>query len=103
MQKLKKLHIQILTDKGSWAIPYVKRLKKLLQSKRHRVELVNSESRVKKGDILVIFSWYNILSKEVLGRNKHNLVVHPSALPKGKGCSPLTWQILPVIAFLSFS
>ena len=26
--------------------------------------------------------------------NKHNLVVHESALPHGKGWSPLTWQIL---------
>jgi len=26
--------------------------------------------------------------------NKYNLVVHESALPKGKGWSPLTWQII---------
>lgn len=30
----------------------------------------------------------------ILKLYKHNLVVHESALPKGKGWSPLTWQIL---------
>ena len=35
-----------------------------------------------------------IINKEVLQRNRNNLVVHAGALPKGKGWSPLTWQIL---------
>mgnify|MGYP000489318743 CR=1 FL=1 len=35
-----------------------------------------------------------IISKEKLSYHKNNIVIHPSALPKGKGCSPLTWQIL---------
>ncbi len=26
--------------------------------------------------------------------NKHNLVIHESDLPKGKGWSPVTWQVL---------
>ena len=35
-----------------------------------------------------------IIKKDFLRLNRHNLVVHASALPKGKGWSPLTWQIL---------
>ncbi len=35
-----------------------------------------------------------IVPKEVLARFAHNLVVHESDLPCGKGWSPLTWQVL---------
>jgi methionyl-tRNA formyltransferase len=35
-----------------------------------------------------------IVKPNVLRLNKHNIVIHESALPKGKGWSPLTWQIL---------
>ena len=31
---------------------------------------------------------------EILRRSRSNIVVHASELPKGKGMSPLTWQIL---------
>ena len=33
-------------------------------------------------------------SREYLDKHKNNLVVHESDLPKGKGMSPMTWQIL---------
>ncbi len=35
-----------------------------------------------------------IVNKEALDKHKNNLVVHESDLPKGKGMSPMTWQIL---------
>src|SRR5207244_1953015 len=35
-----------------------------------------------------------IVRPETLAKHRHNLVVHPSALPKGRGWSPLAWQIL---------
>jgi len=91
---MKKLHIQILTDKNSWTVYYADNLGKLLKRKNHQAKLIYSESKVENGDILIIFGWYKIIPKNILNRNKYNLVVHPSALPKGKGCSPLTWQIL---------
>ncbi len=34
-----------------------------------------------------------IAGPDVLNRNKYNLVVHESALPKGKGFAPVAWQI----------
>ena len=34
------------------------------------------------------------MSANILSKYRHNLVVHESALPRGKGWSPLTWQIL---------
>lgn len=90
----KKLDIQVLVEKSSWIVPYAKELTKVLNSKRCKAELINSESKIKKGDILVILSWLRIISKKILNLHKYNLVVHESALPMGKGWSPLTWQVL---------
>lgn len=87
------MFIQILVDNpNSWIIPYSVQLRDKIMELGHRSELVYSQDHVKKGDILCLLSCENIFKKLTL--NKHNLVVHESALPKGKGWSPLTWQIL---------
>lgn len=85
--------IQILVDNvSSWIIPYAEVLYDLLEKKGHDVKLLHSHEEVKKGDILCLLSCEQIFKK--LNLNKHNLVVHESDLPEGKGWSPLTWQIL---------
>lgn len=91
---MKKLSIQILVAKDSWFLPYTKKLTKTLKLKKHKVELVTSLRKIKKGNILVILSWPIIITKKILGFHKNNIVLHASALPKGKGWSPLSWQIL---------
>ncbi len=90
----KKLSIQILVDKDSWIVPYAKRLTDMLNSKGRKAELIKSEDKIKKGDILVMLSWLHIIKKKTLNLHFYNLVVHESALPQSKGWSPLTWQIL---------
>lgn len=85
--------IQILVDNpNSWIIPYAKTLKKELSKRQHKVCLFHKHKEVKKGDILCLLSCERIFKS--LHLNTHNLVVHESALPEGKGWSPLTWQIL---------
>ena len=85
--------IQILVDnKSSWIIPYAKRLQQLLLSENHKVELLHNHDDIKKGDILILLSCEQILKN--LNLNTHNLVIHESALPQGKGWSPLSWQVL---------
>jgi len=86
------MKIQILVDNpSSWIIPYVNELISKL-SLTHEVTLLHKHIEVKKGDILCLLSCEKIFKK--LELNKHNLVVHESDLPKGKGWSPITWQIL---------
>ena len=46
------------------------------------------------GDVCFLLSYGRIVSEEWLDLHRHNLVVHASALPQGKGWSPMTWQIL---------
>jgi methionyl-tRNA formyltransferase len=87
------MKITILTDNpNSWIIPYVEKLKNILN--KHEVNHVFSHNNINSGDILFILSCEKIIKKETLILNKNNIVVHPSKLPKGRGWSPLAWQIV---------
>lgn len=93
MSNSNKLEIQVLVDDpSSWIIPYAEQLVELLNNLGHIVKFLNLQSDVTKGDILFLLGCTKIFKN--LHLNKHNLVVHESDLPKGKGWSPLSWQIL---------
>ena len=86
--------ITILTDnKKSWILPFVDTLKQKI-SHSHDIIHIFTQNNIIVGDILIILGCEKIISKNFLLLNKTNIVVHPSALPKGKGFSPLAWQIL---------
>ncbi|MAJ89903.1 MAG: methionyl-tRNA formyltransferase [Flavobacteriales bacterium] len=90
---MKELKITILTDNpNSWIIPFVEDLKKELVE--HKVTHIFSASDALEGDIMLILGCEKIIKSEYLTRHKSNIVVHPSGLPKGKGFSPLAWQII---------
>ena len=87
------MKIQILIDNpNSWMVPYAKQLQTKLLKKGHTVLFHHFAEQVTAGDILLLLSCEKIFRD--LHLNKHNLVVHASALPQGKGWSPTTWQIL---------
>ena len=85
------MKIAILTSPNQWFVPYAK----ILNNKIISSELYfNHENIIKSYDIVFILSYHKIISKEYLKKNKHNIVIHASALPKGKGWAPMFWQIL---------
>ena len=87
------MKIQILTDNpGSWIIPYVKQLVIQLETLGHQTNHFYNHDDIDEGDILCLLSCERKFKD--LNLNKINLVVHESALPRGKGWSPLTWQVL---------
>lgn len=87
------MKIQILTDNpDSWIIPYITKLIELLKKIGYNVSHKFQHEEIESGDILILLSCEKKCTR--LDLNKFNLVVHESALPKGKGWSPLTWQIL---------
>src|SRR3989338_3082173 len=89
------LRITILVDNiNSWIIPYIQQLQHSLIERGHQVYFCHAKENVKKGDILFLLSCDKIVPQSVLALNKHNIVVHPSDLPKGQGFSPLTWLVL---------
>ena len=88
------MKITILTEnlKG-WIIPYIEKLIVEL-SYFHEIDHVYKISDISKGDILFLLSCEKIIPAKYLLFYKNNIVIHPSNLPKGKGHSPLAWQIL---------
>jgi methionyl-tRNA formyltransferase len=88
------LKIDILVDNpNSWFISYAKSLKSVL-SKTNETRLIGSLDECVNGDILFILSCEKIIKKNVRDLYSYPLVVHASDLPRGKGWSPLSWQIV---------
>ena len=87
-------NIAVVSDKNSWISPYVQDLRQKLESQGHTVFYANNFDNIRGFDIVFILSFSRIITERQLKQNTHNLVVHESALPHGKGWSPLTWQIL---------
>jgi methionyl-tRNA formyltransferase len=69
-------------------------LKAGFEADGHRVRWIHDPAAIEEGDIAFLLSLGRIVPAAVLHRHAHNLVVHESALPEGRGWSPLTWQIL---------
>ena len=46
------------------------------------------------GGVAFYLSCLKIVPSDVLARNHRNIVVHASALPHGRGFSPVVWQVL---------
>ena len=89
------MKIQILISKTSWANQYKSYIKIRLKKYTNIIKLFDKHKNLKKKfDINIIFSYFKIIPKKYLKFSKTNLVPHESKLPKGKGMSPLTWQIL---------
>ena len=87
------MKIQILIDNSSsWMFDFILDLHQLLLNDGHHVNIIDSHANITSGDILLLLSCEQKLINFSL--NKRNLVIHASDLPKGKGWSPLTWQIL---------
>ncbi|HVV39390.1 MAG TPA: formyltransferase family protein [Candidatus Paceibacterota bacterium] len=90
-----QLKISILVDNpNSWIVPTAQRLVSAIAERGHTAQLFHTQEEIPAGDIAFVLGCEKILPVEVLRRNTHNIVVHPSALPQGRGFSPLTWQIL---------
>jgi len=78
----------------SWIMPYIEELIEKTKGQGHIVKQVGDQEDIESGDIAFFLSCGKIVHKKTLLLNRHNLVVHESDLPEGKGWSPLTWQIL---------
>jgi methionyl-tRNA formyltransferase len=60
---------------------------------RHKIRLTTSKD-VEGGDILFLISCTEIIDQNIRNKFKKTLVIHESDLPKGRGWSPMIWQIL---------
>jgi len=88
------LSISIVSDNDSWINDYIPMFIDRIENKKHSVNWVYDIKDVKHGDICFLISCSQIMLRNIITKNKINLVAHESAVPIGKGWSPLTWQIL---------
>jgi methionyl-tRNA formyltransferase len=98
--------IAVLSSQKSWFQEYAERLVNLLIKRGYDSSLFwGHESIPDSYNIVFILSYFRIIPDEHLKLHKHNLVVHESNLPEGRGWSPLFWQVLegknkiPVVLF----
>ncbi|PXA05560.1 UDP-2,4-diacetamido-2,4,6-trideoxy-beta-L-altropyranose hydrolase [Coraliomargarita sinensis] len=89
-----KLIISIASAKDSWINPSIKKFIQTLSENGHEVVWVHNASEAPPSDILFLLSYWKIVSAAVRAKHAHTLVVHGSDLPRGRGWSPATWQIL---------
>ena len=64
------------------------------QRSNAHVSIYRHASDLTGGDFLFLVSCHQVIRKPVRDLFRHTLVLHASALPKGKGMSPHIWQIL---------
>ncbi len=84
----------LVDDPRSWILPWASLLHEELERLGHEACLVASQDEIPQGDIAFFLGCSRIVEESNLAKNRLNLVVHPSDLPRGRGFSPLAWQIL---------
>jgi methionyl-tRNA formyltransferase len=87
-------NITILAERDNWMTPYARRLADDWGAEGHRVVIAHAANEDLRSDFCFCLSFGHILSAKVLRNFKNTLVVHASALPNGRGWSPMVWQIL---------
>ncbi|WP_420599261.1 formyltransferase family protein [Neptuniibacter sp.] len=63
-------------------------------NKTHEISLVRKKKDLSGGDILFLISCAEFITSEDRSLFRNNLVIHASDLPKGRGWSPVVWQLL---------
>lgn len=85
------MKVAILTSPNQWFTKYAKQLANRLND----APIYNDHQLIIENyDVLFILGYHKIIDNEYLEKNKHNLVIHESDLPEGKGWAPLFWQVL---------
>lgn len=86
--------VTVLVDNDSWIMPYAERLVGDIRQMGLSANLVRSADAITGGWVCFLLGCVKIVQSEHLKKNMHNLVVHESALPKGRGFAPMAWQII---------
>jgi methionyl-tRNA formyltransferase len=84
----------VVDNPRSWFVPFAERLVDRLHAFGRSALLRSAEDIPAGNEIAFVLSYEKKIPETTLARSRHNIVVHASALPQGKGMSPLTWQIL---------
>lgn len=87
-------NITFLCDKNSYLNTYKDLYADKFKAININVTFINDSKDLPRNQIVFILSYYKILKESDLAKNLHNIVIHESNLPNGKGWSPASWNIL---------
>ncbi len=93
-QASRAMHIGICSDAGSWINLSIAELVIDLLGNGHTVAWAHSAAELPNGELCFYLSYSRIVNAQLRMRHRHNLVVHESDLPIGRGWAPMSWQIL---------
>lgn len=86
--------VNVVVDNDSWILPYAEELTAWAVAAGEDAALRRDYDAVGDGDVAFYLGCLRITPPSVLARNRVNLVVHESDLPKGRGFAPVAWSIL---------
>ncbi|MFN6934556.1 MAG: formyltransferase family protein [Tsuneonella sp.] len=86
--------VSVCVDTPGWFDPFAERLVAAARDAGSHAVFVRSADEVGTGGVAFYLSCMKIVPPRTLDRNHLNVVVHASALPKGRGFSPIAWQVL---------
>ena len=86
--------LTLCTDRLSWINDFIPKWILIWQRYGYKVNWLHDVSFLPKGETCFFLGCSEIVNSKSRCQHKYNLVVHESDLPKGRGWSPLTWQVL---------
>lgn len=84
----------VIDNPRSWFVPFGRKLVEFFSTLGPSALLESAGDIPTGNEIAFLLSCEKKIPAALLARSRHNIVVHASDLPRGKGMSPLTWQIL---------
>jgi len=90
----KPRRVAVVVDTPGWFDPHAERLVEAVNAHGDNARFARSHRDIDAVDIAFYLSCLKIVPREGLARARVNLVAHASDLPKGRGFSPIVWQIL---------
>ncbi len=92
--KTQKYKVTFLLDKTNiWIEKHLVNFNFNLNNK-FRFKIIKNPRLIKNQDIVFILSYTKILPENFLNKNRLNLIVHASKLPKDRGFAPVQYQVL---------
>jgi methionyl-tRNA formyltransferase len=86
--------ITVVVDNPSWFVPHAQQLVEHMRAAGDDAAFAAEHAEVREGAVAFYLSCLRIVPPHVCARNLRNLVAHTSDVPRGRGFSPLTWQII---------
>lgn len=86
--------ISVVVDNDSWVLPYAQEVTDWCNRSGDTARLCRTHDEIQEGTVAFYLGCVKITPPDVLARNRRNLVVHASDLPKGRGFSPWTYDVL---------